>query len=1552
MKMKARRLLAFLLTAVMTFTLLAPVQADDLTAGETAPAATVESVTLPVSEKIELNSDAAGDSQWQIRAGDDLWVDISGADEATLQLSYSMVANLLTDGTAAVRCKTTNGDQVSYGSEYQVTVDFDAVPQFEPAPQPDPASLVISEAQAVPQDTAETPAEDAGEPEQVNESEAAILQAEEAMQAAEEALLAAEGVATSESAMTDEQLAALEEARANYEAAKAAYDEAVAASTSSQVAPMMAAAPAAPQNEGDPEVKPECVIQINYVFSDGDTAATSWSAQYLTGDLVDAITVNSPEVLGYEPSIEAIDLTSIDTDNLPEGVTASGTGTLKDGIITGDVTFTVTYYPADVNYTVEYYYQNLDDDNYTLESSVVQTGKTESIVGGNLAPEVEGFVALLYDENTRIAADGSTVVEIYYDRKYYLMTFDLGGGYGVEPIYARYGTPIEVGTPMRPGYTFTEWQLNGESAVLPVTMPAENRNYVAQWQAADQAKVTLVFWGENANDEQYSYLSSQEIFAKPGEEYTYDLAKPICGLEEHTHTEESCGVGNCTHTQHDVGCYSAERYTLRETDRPNQDLTDHGNGIWYYDTTEEGFFGTKTERHWYLQIGNTWYCAYRERLIIGGYVKEDTQEITYNCQHQHTDACYSCGKQEHTHTDSCYQNVEGIDTRLWRFVRSDTVTVAADGSSIVNVYFDRTEFTMQFGKPGRYSDPDFYGTIKAKWGANIGNQFKEMCQTAGTYMWSTDPQNASSPWTGYWEIMPQENRTYYANEGGSGSSTAYYYTQNLNGQYELLTSVEVNDYGLGVSVEDMYSLKGFTLNEWLSSKEHDNFNGAKFYYDRNSYTLKFFNNGQELSEYEKTLKYEEPLKEYYFVPEYPSNLEPGAYEFGGWYNAPYFTEDSRVDFDSDIMPANDLMLYANWVPVDHDVSFHLDYTEDGLGEQVGITQTVAHGSTVQEGIPTESDLRDAEGGKYQNAGYTFVGWFYRDENDVEKAFIPTTMPVNRDLDLYAKWSSNVLKPYVIRYFTYDAEGNKVYIADDTTGSALAGTTKTFEAKGGSQLDAGYQEGYFPLIPSHSLTIDINDDNETPQTNYFEFEYVARKFVGYTVRYVDEAGKDLADPYVAASTSAVVTETYQFISGYMPDAYQKRLVLTPAPEDIQEDDRLAWEQKNNVIKFVYHTDNVHAIVHVEHYIQNIEGEEYTLYDENDYMDAVIGNNHVEDVLAIPGFAFASSKTEPDEATYDAETGSVTIKVTAGGLVLKLYYDREMYPYEFRYLEQGTETELHEPKGDNARYQAQVSETALNIPGYTCVTSSPQSMIIAVEEGGVADNNVRTFYYTENEATIHYVAVGPEGATDFGNVSPASESVKVFTGAAQGSTPTAGEGYRFVGWFTDEECTQPANTAWVNADTNTLTPQRAKNYADEGEEEKLGFEDGVTYYAKFEADTAPLTITKTINDPNYGGAPFLFHITNGDGFSMDVLVPGNGSVTINDLQVGETYTVTEDESWAWRYSVTGENLVTIEASGSAVTFTNTIDNDKWFDHTTSAENQWSNGEVSQVAKSENE
>lgn len=1359
MKMKARRFLAFLLTAVMTFTLLAPVQADDLAAGETASAATVESVTLPVSEKVELNSDAAGDSQWQIRAGDDLWVDISGADEATLQLSYSMVASLLTDGTAAVRCKTTNGDQVSYGSEYQVTVDFDAVPQFEPAPQPDPASLVISEAQAVPQDTAETPAEDAGEPEQVNESEAAILQAEEAMQAAEEALLAAEGVATSESAMTDEQLAALEEARANYEAAKAAYDEAVAASTSSLVAPMMAAAPAAPQNEGDPEVKPTYTITIKYVYSTTSQEVSQSVIVELPEGATsipegEAFVYDSPEVMGYAPieDEKQIDLNEYLAKEFPE----SG--------INGNCTITVYYYPVEVSYTVNYYWQNLEDDNYTLHESVEETGFTESPVGeiDGYENKYKGFYALPYDTTTPIAADGSTVVEIYYDRYYYLMTFDLGGGYGVEPVYARYGAPIEVGTPTRPGYTFQGWQLNNEDAQVPPTMPAENQNYVAEWQAVDKANVTLVFWGENADNEDYSYLGSAVTTAVPGSSFTYNPDGPggadidnilICGKEEHTHTAACIA---CTHT-HTLDCYSVQnRNSLQETTKPAE-ITSDDDGIHTY--TDGPWWDQ--EKHYYLKLGDTWYCGYNSRDR-----KDDTLTISLDCTHEHTAECYVCGKEQHRHTTDCYLS-SILDPDLW-VLSTDTelnhpITVAADGSSVLNVYFDRTTFTLTFRARSGWQN-ETVATITDKWGAEISGRFNEapFNTTYNGRAWECTDISKYSYALQTLDRMPQFDATFNLyNQSSDDLKTIYYYVENVganvssdqwpgnerdtNGRFTLLKTVDTY-FNYATYEEEYHEIEGFTRYSRQAAdfnkdyqKDFDWNNRLDLYYLRNDYPL-VFNNGYEIVR-EEQVQYEAPLDSYSeYTPEMPTELyEPGSRVFAGWYLNPECSGE-KYELDEHTMPLDGLILYAKWVPVTHTVTFHLD--NNSMDTQVGKMLTISHGEMIESGVPTVEELRNENNGQYANDGYTFVGWFYTDETGAEKAFDPDNMPVNRDLDLYAKWSSNVLKPYVIRYFTYDKDGSKVYIAADTTGSALAGTTKTFEAKSGTQLNVGYQEGYFPVTRSHSLTIDINDSDADPTINVFEFEYVPRELVAYTVHYVDEDGRTVHEDKLASSPNVVVTETYVYVAGMMPDEAQKRLVLQAAPENVE--DKTAWEQKYNEITFVYRYDEEHAPVIVEHWFQTVGNEsEYTLYDQytESYVDKKIGEEVPANILPEgkeEGFTFSHATAQhgdSDPISVSAENGQVKVVLTDKGLVLRLYYDRIEYPYEICYLEQGTNTVLHEPTRGTARFGTQVwpsEEEKLDITGYRLVDTEPEFIIIQSEY--VTDNNVINLYYVKSTASL--------------------------------------------------------------------------------------------------------------------------------------------------------------------------------------------------------------------------
>ena len=191
--------------------------------------------------------------------------------------------------------------------------------------------------------------------------------------------------------------------------------------------------------------------------------------------------VKSPVVVGY--TAEQAEIT-VGGENIQE-----------------DQNFTVKYTPALVKFSVKHLRQNVSNDEYTQDGDPeIRNGNTGDAVGETLAKLYPGFYSLKYDATVKIAGDESTVVEVKYDRYYYLINFNLDGGYGVEPIYARYGAPVNVGNPQKPGYTFTGW-----SGEIPKTMPViENPlSFTAKWQKGT-AGFTVVFWYENANDVGYS----------------------------------------------------------------------------------------------------------------------------------------------------------------------------------------------------------------------------------------------------------------------------------------------------------------------------------------------------------------------------------------------------------------------------------------------------------------------------------------------------------------------------------------------------------------------------------------------------------------------------------------------------------------------------------------------------------------------------------------------------------------------------------------------------------------------------------------------------------------------------------------------------------------------------------------------------------------------------------------------------------------------------------------------------------------------------------------
>ena len=612
-----------------------------------------------------------------------------------------------------------------------------------------------------------------------------------------------------------------------------------------------------------------------------------------------------------------------------------------------------------------------------------------------------------------------------------------------------------------------------------------------------------------------------------------------------------------------------------------------------------------------------------------------------------------------------------------------------------------------------------------------------------------------------------------------------------------------------------------------------------------------------------------------------------AYEFAGWYTTAGCYEGSKADLNTMTMPASDVILYAKWVPKTHTVKTWLT---DKLDEAVNVgnsnsnVQTVPHGSTAE--APAEP----------VRAPYKFIGWFYKDDTGTEKAF-DFSMPVHRDLDLYAKWSSSTLVEYTIKYQLEDG----TTIAPDTTGSALAVTTKTFDAKAGDELNEGYRTGYYPLTNSHSMVMNIDGGNE------FIFYYVAKEKVPYTVKYLEKGTNiELAESKTVETTAAVVTETFVPITGYRPDAYQKRLVLSAT-------------ESENVITFYYDKDSVHAPVQVIHWTQNIAGEGYTEYQSSTDLNGEINKPYSAEPITIPGFEYNANPKYPVDG-YPAQASGT---LTEDGLVLNLYYDRILYPYEFRFLEQGTDDKkLADAVEGDARYQAQVTQNAKDIPGYTLASADSQSIIIDIEDGTTAVKNVKTFYYTEQTVDIKYEVVGPAGCGTLDNYQ--ENQLKVINGDVKGSLPTAAEGFKFVGWFKDEVCNNAVDEKWVT--DNKLVPGKTENYGTEADH-KMGYE-AATYYAKFEYDVADLTITKQGWEGIDENQSFIFDVTGPDGYSTRVAINGNGSVTISGLKIG-TYTVTEVTNWSWRYTAdsSSQSIELKPAVTNAVTFVNTRSNHKW-------------------------
>ena len=564
-----KRIMSALLAAILFLTNFPMVSSASNDFAITYEGKTVSQVEFFEHEKITVSAQGnpGSDYQWQIQIpGTEQWVNIQGQTGQTIKLSKAVVGSLLVNGSAYVRCAAINdGEEIDHTAALRTTVKKE-----EPAPvAPVVNAPVVTPVEPVPEAT-EAPTEAPAEPipettePPVEVTEAPIEPIPEATEGTIE-----ETAAPTEPAVENEPVPeVVEPSEVPVETTEIPEEiveiPAETAAPSEPEAEVVATAPAeepatapveeepaetfvdkvvkffAPRAAADESSDIEIVtVTVHYravdrenkfetTHKDAGLKENAAAAEPVTDPYVAHIvsgtdlevTVPCHVMPGYTLTVPAFhkdDPISVISNNLV--LNLSG--------VTEDQTFYIYYVESEVSYTARYFMQNVYNDLYTERTDILTTEIQNKMKGYPNAepdpeiiyPDIYGFTALFFQPDT-IAADGSTVFEVYYDRNYYLMNFNMLGGFGTAPVYARYGTAFTVANPTKAGHVFTQWELetvNGVTATdaqkaeaFPTTIPAENRTYKAVW-VQGATSYTVAYWLENANTTGYSFHSSKVV---------------------------------------------------------------------------------------------------------------------------------------------------------------------------------------------------------------------------------------------------------------------------------------------------------------------------------------------------------------------------------------------------------------------------------------------------------------------------------------------------------------------------------------------------------------------------------------------------------------------------------------------------------------------------------------------------------------------------------------------------------------------------------------------------------------------------------------------------------------------------------------------------------------------------------------------------------------------------------------------------------------------------------------------------------------------------------
>ena len=1369
------------------------------------------------------------------------------------------------------------------------------------------------------------------------------------------------------------------------------------------------------------------------------------------------------------------------------------------------------------SYTIIYWLENAENYNFTLDSfKVVENVRPGEVITADKVKntlsieDASSFVfnEKLSDVSVTVAADGTTAFNAYYLRKYYTLTFQ---------------NSSNTAMCLTPEHTVHTDKCPTGNCTLEVhshTMECTTGNAICKKE-------------EHVHEGCDCILAVHEHSTQ-----TDENPAGCCTVAYHVHSGGV--VQDCVkpvHEMHHATCYSLN--ALQEATEKNlsdaqneafsalkRQVAGLNNGYVYRIRIKTGWFGSGTVYN-FLYVHSTWFFLGTGSDTNGSYNGVSVPGITEpgssnnattaaaataicgmevhthgdgNCAcntpvHDHTSGCNcgtprhvhgegdcTCGKEVHKHEVKCYDSFkcnQTAHTHTAGCVRACQLGHSHSSDTSNNKTFMQVQCKYDSDISWVWTLVDAEFTEGQRWKANT--YFSEVLV--------------------YLPYMPPTDITFTVDTGGSKNFTMRYYLEALDqegateyqNKFFNLKKTSTAKYGYLTEKEDFLEFVGFT--QWVSDPAFSkgqvtsNSKPVDMYYTRNEYPLEFVSLGASLSAFTQMLKYQQPIGASYEVAgedlPYPSNEEPGAIQFAGWYTTPTCADGTEFVFDdSTIMPVGGLVLYAKWVPCTYTLTVYSNSDKDAI---LVNPLTVPFGTMVEE--PSyQNDLRFVSMGKVlteftQNlmlhapiksehepvstritppannavfAGwYTtpncaegtqfnfdgsatmpagglvlyakwtvngdmlenpsdfereerliFAGWYYV-EGGQEKRFDFNTMSVKQDLEIYAKWTSRIPVSYTIYYDyvcpkeahahveTCFTNGNLtcgkeehthqneqlVSVANTTTGKSLAGISKTFYAKAGSDLNEGYRVGYYPEMRAHTMTM-----SSEASENVYHFRYTVPDSVTYTVTHkftesaTSTAGEDqmtraesvfksilgveqpeysvtytLQGQDVRNATAAVLLSFREGISkDRLMQAWEQQyektlsevqkenlwnLVTSLSPDAITKPLVLTTQEGSNNAVFNWSNQGDVAIYTVCYYFESVDGSDYFLDKDEPTRTYVVspkkdehGNLEYDEQGKLKYDAVTAELLSGEKYEhYDLNTElsnqrGTPSKISADdngeinpGLVLNMYYSRKTYEYKVQHHKtNSTSTDVLET-GGTAKYgsKVQVSDVAQAIPGYTLTNGADQVDIMGA-------GTVIHCYYTGLEVQYVYLVEGMGASINLAESenqeNAASETVVVGTRPQARKLSLWDAGFQLRRWYYKVGEGEQTNvpSEWLSDGQMVIQPTAAPP-------EWAG--KTITIYAELIPTTRHFRVdgfTTTANDPQ----AFVFNLKGTEktptaGIDLTFFIFDNGHLDIEQLPYGQ-YTLTT-LSWAWRYghpaTVTFNNQEMNASSGSVTLNLNT-------------------------------